>query len=69
MEVNMEVNMDINVISQLITSVGFPIVACCAMFYVNYTSFQKHEEEMKNVIEAINNNTMAINELKNKWRD
>lgn len=58
--------MDINVISQLITSVGFPIAACCAMFYINYVSLQKHEEEMKIVTEAINNNTMAINDLKNE---
>lgn len=27
--------MDLNVLSQLIGSVGFPIAACCVMFYQN----------------------------------
>lgn len=27
--------MDVTAISQLITSVGFPIAACCVMFYQN----------------------------------
>lgn len=28
------IGMDVNVIIQAIGSVGFPIVACCAMFYL-----------------------------------
>lgn len=32
--------MDINSISQLISTIGFPIAACCALFYL-YTNTMK----------------------------
>lgn len=58
----------------LIQSVGFPIVMCGAMaWYVKHMSDQhrddmaaersQHAEEMKDVTEAINNNTLAIQKL------
>lgn len=61
-------------IAQLITSVGFPIVACCASaYYIKYISDKnreevaelnkQHQEEMMKVTEAINNNTLVITKL------
>ena len=61
-------------IAQLITSVGFPIVACCAAaYYIKYISDKnreevadlnkQHQEEMMKVTEAINNNTLVITKL------
>lgn len=61
-------------IAQLITSVGFPIVACCAAaYYIKYISDKdreevadlnkQHQEEMIKVTEAINNNTLVITKL------
>ena len=61
-------------ITQLITSVGFPIVGCCAAaYYIKYISDKnreevadlnkQHQEEMTKVTEAINNNTIAITKL------
>lgn len=61
----------------LITSVGFPIVACMALgFYVfkqieNYRNdikdIQKeHKEEISKMTEALNNNTIAIQKLVDK---
>lgn len=69
--------MDTNAIITLITSVGFPIVACMAMaWYVKYTTDQnnadvkamqqEHKEEMNKVTEALNNNTLAIQKLIDK---
>lgn len=69
--------MDTNAIITLITSVGFPIVACMAMaWYVKYTTDQnnaevksmrqEHQEEMSKVTEALNNNTLAIQKLVDK---
>lgn len=69
--------MDTNAIITLITSVGFPIVACMAMaWYVKYTTDQnnaevksmrqEHQEEMAKVTEALNNNTLAIQKLVDK---
>lgn len=64
-------------ITQLITSVGFPIVACCAAaYYIKYISDKnreevselnkQHQEEMLKVTEAINNNTLVITKLCDK---
>ena len=66
--------MDASAVIQAIGSVGFPIVACCAMAYFfakvndNYRNdikeLQKgHKEEMAAMPEAINNNTMVIQRL------
>lgn len=57
-----------------IASVGFPIVACCAMAYFfskvnnNYRTDIKelnkeHHEEMDAMTTAINNNTMVLQKL------
>lgn len=61
----------------LISTVGFPILACGAMaWYVKYTNDQhsaqlddimaQHQDEMAKVTEALNNNTLAITKLCDK---
>lgn len=67
----------INMITTIITTVGFPIVACGAMgWYVKYISDRhskdvqqlngQHQEEMAKVTEALNNNTLALQKLCDK---
>lgn len=67
----------INMITTIITTVGFPIVACGAMgWYVKYISDrhskevqqlnEQHQEEMAKVTEALNNNTLALQKLCDK---
>lgn len=66
--------MDVQTIIQLISTVGFPITMCGAMgwFVVDQTNKhreevsklnEQHEKEMNTVVEAINNNTVALKEL------
>lgn len=66
--------LDVNGIMQLVTSLGFPIVACGAMgYYVKYitdkhreevtTLNEQHRTEMTEVTKAINNNTLALQQL------
>ena len=66
--------MDMGSIAQLITSLGFPIVACILMgYYIKlqtdyYRSDVKdlqsqHKDEMLQVTEAVNNNTKALLQL------
>ena len=66
--------MDANSIVSIITTVGFPIVACGGMaWYVKYITDRnredikeerdQHDQEMKKVTEALNNNTLAIQKL------
>lgn len=56
--------MDINAITQLIGSVGFPIVMCFYMAYMLKDSEEKHKEEMDSLKDALNNNTLVLTELK-----
>lgn len=66
-----------NEIAALITSVGFPIVACLFMgWYVKYQTDnyrsevkdmqQEHREEISKVTEALQNNTLALQRLCDK---
>lgn len=56
--------MDVNQIMQAVGSLGFPIVACCALFYYLNIERESHKEEMKSVTDALNRNTDALLELK-----
>lgn len=58
--------MDINEIMNAITTVGFPIVCCVAMFYKMNKDNERHSNEMNSVREALTNNTVALTELKEK---
>lgn len=66
--------MGLNEILTAIATVGFPIVACCAMAYFfsrvndNYRNDIKeinaqHKDEMDAMTQAINNNTLVIQRL------
>lgn len=61
-------------IASIVASIGFPCTACIAMgWYVKYSTDQnnkridnlqaQHREENKQVVEAINNNTIALTKL------
>lgn len=58
--------MEMNDLVSLIGSLGFPIVACIALFWQNNKQEERHRDEMEKVTESINNNTTAIIELTNK---
>lgn len=52
--------------TQLISSLGFPIICCYFLFKQNVDIMAKHEEEMRKITEALNNNTLAITRLCDK---
>ena len=58
--------MDINAISSLIGSLGFPIVACIYMAYVNKRQTETHKQELNKMTEAVNELKIAISTLVNK---
>ena len=58
--------MDVNSIIQLVGSLGFPIVACGALFWRMVKSDEQHKEEMAKMSEALNNNTSALVKLAEK---
>lgn len=69
--------MDVNGIVAIISSVGFPIVACMGLgWYVKYQTDnnnkevaemrKEHTEEINKVTDALNNNTLALQKLCDK---
>lgn len=58
--------MDANTIIQLVGSLGFPIVACGALFWRMVKSDEQHKAEMDKLSEALNNNTVALTKLSDK---
>lgn len=58
--------MDVNSLIQLVGSLGFPVVACGALFWRLVKSDDQHKEEMNKMSEALNNNTSALVRLTEK---
>lgn len=50
----------------LIRDVGFPIAVAVALFWKNVKDQEQHKAEMDKMTEALNNNTLALTELKDK---
>ena len=61
--------MDAQAFSQLISSVGFPIVACMIMWKSLQDSTAAHKEEMDGMKESLNQNTLVLSELKQMLKD
>lgn len=53
-------------ITQIVSNLGFPIAVCVACFWYINKQNERHREEMNNVTEAINNNTIALTKLLDK---
>ena len=61
--------MDIQAITSLIGSLGFPIAACIGCFSMLNKEREEHKTEMNEVTKAIQNNTLALQALKDKLDD
>ena len=58
--------MDASAITQIISSVGFPIAACLICFwYVNKLT-ETHKGEVNKLTDALNNNTLVMQKLCDK---
>lgn len=56
--------MDVTTISQLVGSLGFPIVACCYLAWMHNESETRHSQERKEMTDAITGNTLVLEGLK-----
>lgn len=56
-------------IIQLISQVGFPIAVAAYLLYQNKQESESHEKEMMQMVEALNNNTVAITKLQERLED
>lgn len=55
--------MDMNTVTTAISTLGFPIVMCGAMFLYMIKEKDTHKEEMNSITEALNNNTLILQKL------
>ena len=60
---------DVNAISSIISTVGFPIVACLIMWKALQDTTAAHKEEMNTIRESLNQNTVVLAELKTLMKD
>lgn len=55
--------MGVNEVMNIITTVGFPIAVCLVCFWYINKMQEQHKAETDNLAEAINNNTLVMQEL------
>ena len=60
--------MDVNVILQAISTVGFPICACGALFWMVNKQDAQHKEEINALRSVLEANTQALTELRDMLR-
>lgn len=58
--------MDFQTVIQAVTTVGFPIVVCLIMIFLNEKQDERHTNEMQEIKKALENNTLAITKLVDK---
>ena len=56
--------MDINIVMQAISTVGFPICACGALFWMVNKQDSQHKEEINALRSVLEANTQALTELR-----
>lgn len=59
----------VNMITQIISTTGFPIACCIALFYYMTKQTEQHKQEMDKLNESINNNTIALNKLAERMKE
>lgn len=58
--------MDFSGITNLISSVGFPIACCIYLIYSNNKTAEKHAEEVEKLRQTVENNTKVMLRLCSK---
>lgn len=56
--------MELTELGKLIGTLGFPIVACCVVFWYLQKESENHKQEMTSMRDAVNANTSVIADLK-----
>lgn len=57
--------MDYNTVAQIVSTLGFPIVMCGVLVWLNVKQMNAHRESEENFTQALSDNTKAYIELKN----
>lgn len=57
---------NIDIVLNAITTVGFPIVMCGVLLWYTYKSQKNHKEEITQLTDAIQNNTVVMEKILTK---
>ena len=57
---------DVNVLTQIVTTVGFPIAMCFALLWYIKSLTEVHKKETEEFTEALNKNTLVLQKLCDK---
>lgn len=55
--------MDIQTITDIVTTVGFPVVMCLLLYWQMLKSEESHKAEIDELRKTIENNTIALTQL------
>lgn len=55
--------MDVGSITQIVSTVGFPIAMCVTLLWYIKDLTDKHKQETEQFTEALNNNTIVLQKL------
>lgn len=58
--------MDVQSVTNIITTVGFPIAVCLLCFWYINKMQEQHKAETDKLAEALNNNTLVMQQLVDK---
>ena len=61
--------MELEAVGQFISSYGFPVVACFAMFWYMNKEREDHKVEVEGMTQAINNNTTVLTRILDRLGD
>lgn len=61
--------MDANTLTTIISNLGFPVVVCIYMIYVNQKQAEAHKEEVSKMTQAITDLKIAVTALVEKLTD
>lgn len=61
--------MDANTLTTIISNLGFPVVVCIYMIYVNQKQAEAHKEEVSKMTQAITDLKIAVTSLVEKLTD
>lgn len=57
---------EIQIIQTMISSIGFPIVACIFLYKQNVNQAEQHKQEIDRLSQVIENNTLSITKMYEK---
>lgn len=55
--------MDVTTITQIVSTVGFPIAMCVTLLWYIKEQSNNHKQETEKFTEALNNNTLVLQKL------